>query len=118
MIEGRVPPPFGLITPDALSPCLFTLLQQPGHEGVNKASSPSTAWIDTATRKLRSPSGPCQNVLCATTRFWAGTEKHMKSRTRTATERRIDQGKTALQQAKWADHSSSDSSISNYCESA
>lgn len=72
MIEGRVPPPFGLITPDALSPCLFTLLQQPGHEGVNKASSPSTAWIDTATRKLRSPSGPCQNVLCATTRFCAG----------------------------------------------
>lgn len=42
----------------------------------------------------------------------------MKSRTRTATERRIDQAKTALQQAKWGDHSSSDFSISNYCESA
>lgn len=39
MIEGSVPPPFGLITPDALSlPCLFTLLQQLGGERVNKAS--------------------------------------------------------------------------------
>lgn len=72
MIEGKVPPPFGLITPDALSPCLFTLLQQLGHEGVNKASSPSTAWIKTSVRKLRSLSGPCQTLLCATTQLQTG----------------------------------------------
>lgn len=63
-VEGGDPPPFGLITPDALSPCLFTLLQQLGHEGVNKASCPSTAWIKTSARKLRSVSGPCQSSLC------------------------------------------------------
>lgn len=62
VIESKVSPPFGLITPDALSPCLFTLLQQPGHEGVNKASSSSTASIKTPTRKLRSRSGACQTV--------------------------------------------------------
>lgn len=66
VIEGKVPPPFGLITSDALSPCLFTLLQQLGLEGVIKASSPSTAWILTSARKLRSLSGPCQALLCAT----------------------------------------------------
>lgn len=60
MIEGSVPPPFGLITPDALSPCLFTLLQQLGHAGVNRALSLSTAWIKTSARTLRSLSGPCQ----------------------------------------------------------
>lgn len=38
-IEDKDPPRFGLITPGALSPCLFTLLQQLGHVGVNKASS-------------------------------------------------------------------------------
>lgn len=65
-IEVKDPPPFGLITPDALSPCLFTLLQQLGHEGVNKASSPSTASIKTSARRLRSLSGPCQTTLCAT----------------------------------------------------
>ena len=48
--EGNDPPPFGLITPDALSPCLFTLVQQLGNEGVNKASSPSTVWINTRDR--------------------------------------------------------------------
>lgn len=64
LVEGGDPPPFGLITPDALSPCLFTLLQQLGHEGVNKASCPSTAWIKTSARKLRSVSGPCQSSLC------------------------------------------------------
>lgn len=58
MIEGKVPPPFGLITPDALSLCLFTLLKQLGHEGVNKASGPSTAWIKTSARTVRSLSGP------------------------------------------------------------
>lgn len=63
MIEGKVPPPFGLITPDALSPCLFTLLQQLGREGVNKASGPSSAWVKTSARELRSLSGPCQTVL-------------------------------------------------------
>lgn len=68
MIEGNDPPPFGLITPDALSPCLFTLLQQLGHEGVNKASSPSTASIKTSARKMRSVSGPCQtSALCYNT---------------------------------------------------
>ena len=65
MIEGKVPPPFGLITPDALSPCLFTLLQQLGHEGVNEALSPSTAWINTCARELRSLSGPCQTLPSA-----------------------------------------------------
>lgn len=72
MIEGKVPPPFGLITPDALSPCLFTLLQQLGQEGVNEASSPSTAWIKTSTRKLRSLSGPCLTSLCATMQTQTG----------------------------------------------
>lgn len=72
MTEKRVPPPFGLITPDALSPCLFTLLQQLGQEGVNKASSPSTAWIKTSTRKLRSLLGPCLSSLCATMQMQTG----------------------------------------------
>lgn len=66
MIEGSDPPPFGLITPDALSPCLFTLLQQLGHEGVNKASSTSTASIITSARDMRSLPGPCLTSLCAT----------------------------------------------------
>lgn len=66
MIADKEPPPFGLITPDALSPCLFTLLQQLSHEGVNKASSPSTASIKTSARRLRSLSGPCQTTLSAT----------------------------------------------------
>lgn len=72
MTEGKVPPPFGLITPDALSPCLFTLLQQLGQERVNKASSPSTAWIKTSTRKLRSLSGPCLCSLCAIMQMQTG----------------------------------------------
>lgn len=72
MIEGKDPPPFGLITPDALSPCLFTLLQQPGHEGVNKASGPSTASIKTSDRELRSLSGPCQSSICATIQLHTG----------------------------------------------
>lgn len=63
MIEGKDPPPFGQITHDALSPCLFTLLQQLGHEGVNKASSPSTASIRTSARNICSLPGPC---LCTT----------------------------------------------------
>ena len=66
IIDGKDPPPFGLITPDALSPCLFTLLQQLGEERVNKASSPSTAWVRTSARELRNLSGPCQTMLCAT----------------------------------------------------
>lgn len=70
--KEKVPPPLGLITPDALSPCLFTLLQQLGQEGVNKASSPSTAWIKTSTRKLRSLSGPCLSSLCATMQMQTG----------------------------------------------
>lgn len=72
MIEGKVPPPFGLITPDALSPCLFTLLQQLGQWGVNKASGPSTARVITSARELRSLSGPCQTVLCATVQMKTG----------------------------------------------
>lgn len=72
MIEGKAPPPFGLITPDALSPCLFTLLQQLGHEGVNKALSPSTAWIKTSARKLRSLPGPYQTSLSATIQLQTG----------------------------------------------
>lgn len=66
MIEGKDPSPFGLITPDALSPCLFTLLQQLGHEGVNKASRLSTASIKTSARNIRSLSGPCQASLWPT----------------------------------------------------
>lgn len=66
MSEGKGPAPFGLITPDALFPCLFTLVQQLGEEWVNEASSPSTAWVTTSTRELRSLSGPCQTVLRAT----------------------------------------------------
>lgn len=72
VVERKVPLPFGLITPDALSPRLFTLVQQPGHERVNKASSPSTAWVKTPTRKLRSLTGPGENLLCATIRLQAG----------------------------------------------
>lgn len=72
VIEGKDPPPFGLITPDALSPCLFTLLQQLGHDGVNKASSSSTASIKTSARQLRSLPGPCQSLLCATMQLQTG----------------------------------------------
>ncbi|MEQ2243758.1 hypothetical protein ILYODFUR_010154 [Ilyodon furcidens] len=85
MTEGKDPAPFGLITPDALSPCLFTLLQQLGQERVNEASSPSTAWVTTSTRELRSLSGPCQTALCATFYLQAGglRGRHMKPRTQT-----------------------------------
>lgn len=65
-IEGSDPPPFGLITPDALSPCLFTLLQQLGREGVNKASSLSTASIKVSAPNVCSLSGPCQTSLWVT----------------------------------------------------
>lgn len=54
MIEWKNPPPFGLITPDALFPCLFTWLQQRGQEEVNKASGLSTASITTSVRHRRS----------------------------------------------------------------
>lgn len=63
MIEGKNPPSFGLITPDALSPCLFTWLQHPGHEGVNKASSLSTASITTSVRHRPRLWRPCQKSL-------------------------------------------------------
>lgn len=65
MIEGEDPSPIGLITPDALSPCLFTLLQQPREEGVNKASSQSTASNKISARNICSLSGPCQTSLPA-----------------------------------------------------
>lgn len=70
--EYKVPPPFDLITPDALSPGLFTLLQQLGQERVNKASSPSTAWIKTPTPKLRSLSGPCRSSFGETVQLQRG----------------------------------------------
>lgn len=44
-------PPVGLITPDALSLCLFTLLQQLGHERVNEASGPPRPGLVQATGK-------------------------------------------------------------------
>lgn len=58
IIEEKNPPPFGLITPDAPSPCLFTWLQQLGQEEVNKASNPSTASITTSVRHTRSLERP------------------------------------------------------------
>lgn len=120
MVEGKVPPPFGLITPDALSPSLFTLLQQLGHEGVNKASSPSTAWIKTSARKLRSLSGPCQTILWryntaadqlglgsffikeAHKATW-GKKKQLKKKKKGSCCKRAlyRSGLTALQQANW-----------------
>lgn len=72
VIEGKAPPPFGLITPDALSPCLFTLLQQLGREGVNKASSLSTASIKASVPNVRSLSGPCQTSLWVTIQLRKG----------------------------------------------
>lgn len=51
--EDNDSPLFGLITLGALSPCLFTLQQQPGNEGVNAASSESTASISATARELR-----------------------------------------------------------------
>lgn len=44
-------PPVGLITPDALSLCLFTLVQQLGHERVNEASGPPRPGLVQATGK-------------------------------------------------------------------
>lgn len=72
VIEGKDPPPFGLITPDALSPCLFTLLQQLGREGVNKASSLSTASIKASAPNVRSLSGPCKTSLRVTVQRRSG----------------------------------------------
>lgn len=62
LVEGSDPPPFGLITLGALSPCLFTLQQPLGHEEVNKASSSSAASIKAPARELRSLPGSCKNV--------------------------------------------------------
>lgn len=69
VMEGKYPPPFGLITPDALSPCLFTWLQQPGQEEVNKASSRSPASITTSVRHRRSLSRPRQKSLSCFTKI-------------------------------------------------
>lgn len=65
LVEDNDPPPFGLITLGALSPCLFTLQQQLGHEGVNEASSPSTASIKAPARELRSLLGSCKSASLA-----------------------------------------------------
>lgn len=62
LVEGSDPPPFGLITLGALSPCLFTLQQPLGHEGVNKASRSSAASIKAPARELRSLLGSCKSV--------------------------------------------------------
>lgn len=72
VIEGKDPPPFGLITPDALSPCLFTLLQQLGREAVNKASSLSTASIKVSAPNVCSLSGPFQTSLWVTIKLMTG----------------------------------------------
>lgn len=58
-VEDNDSPLFALITLDAPSPCLFTLQQLPGQEGVKEAYMESTASINAFARELRSLLGSC-----------------------------------------------------------